>query len=342
MTDMANKKGNICVLRIIATLAVILLHTCNAISNNSEKYTFVGNQFFVLTSIESLMNWSVPVFLMISGSLLIKTDTDITYDIVLKKYCRRILLALMIFGVPFALIKLFSQGYPITIQTILESFLMVCKGNSWGHLWYLYILLELYLVLPVINTFVNYSSRKTVLYFEIILFLIGFIIPILFAWFQIGTTYDIPFGLAYAVFYFILGKYLSDSKLKNNKRLLFVFLVVCTGLILLVNFFIGNSGTYLYYNSPLVAGMAVCLYLLIKECNVNAFIWKLDRACFGAYLIHPLFINFVYKYLNITPLCYGENYYLLYVFIFWVGFVIAAFYSSFLMSYIPLLKKYVL
>lgn len=59
------KQADISDLRIMATLAVILLHTCSTLTNNAANYEFVSNQYYVLSGIVFLMNWAVPIFLMI-------------------------------------------------------------------------------------------------------------------------------------------------------------------------------------------------------------------------------------------------------------------------------------
>ncbi len=35
---LANKQANLSIMRILATVAVIFLHTCNTISNNASNY----------------------------------------------------------------------------------------------------------------------------------------------------------------------------------------------------------------------------------------------------------------------------------------------------------------
>ena len=67
--DMNTKRVDISILRIMATLAVIFLHTNNTILNNTQNYQLSsGNKFLMSVNI-SIMNWAVPMFLIITGAL---------------------------------------------------------------------------------------------------------------------------------------------------------------------------------------------------------------------------------------------------------------------------------
>ena len=68
----------ICKLRIIATLAVIWLHTNGTIWGNQELFLLSDGQkrFFAVNYY--LMWWAVPVFFMITGYLLLDKNKNIT------------------------------------------------------------------------------------------------------------------------------------------------------------------------------------------------------------------------------------------------------------------------
>ena len=102
-----NKKIYISFLRILSTLAVVFLHTNNTILNNNSYFHFSNGQKLVLSTNTVLMNWAVPVFLMITGELLLDRAKEITIKKCFNKYIRRIVLALFIFGVPFSLLEIF-------------------------------------------------------------------------------------------------------------------------------------------------------------------------------------------------------------------------------------------
>lgn len=100
---------------------------------------------------------------------------------------------------------------------------------------------------------------------------------------------------------------------------------------------------YFGYNSPVIVLLSISIFMMFQgiTCKRKQNVWKIDRLCFAVYLIHPVFINFFYKFLKITPLCFG-NFYFIGVVIFWILFVILSFCSAWIMHHITLLKKYIL
>lgn len=96
------------------------------------------------------------------------------------------------------------------------------------------------------------------------------------------------------------------------------------------------------YNSPLIAILASSIFILFERYNgyESNIIWKIDRLCFGVYLIHPLFIQFVYRFLKIIPVNF--NTYPIITIMMFTFFTICAFLSSFIMRLIKPLKNYVL
>lgn len=163
-------------LRIAATLAVVFLHTNNTLSNNSEQFFLTKNQMVFFTTNNLLMNWAVPVFLMITGVLLLDPNRQIPYSDCIKKYARRILLALFVFGIPFSMLEILLNTKSITVNSFFEATINVINGNSWSHLWYLYALIGLYFILPMLKAFVNNSDEETLLYLIGVIFIFSFVI----------------------------------------------------------------------------------------------------------------------------------------------------------------------
>ncbi len=339
------RKQDISIMRIIATIAVIFLHTCNTISNNSDKYVLSDNQRVYFSLGVYLMNWSVPVFLMITGALLLNKEKVISYKDCIAKYTKRIVFALFIFGIPFSMIESIFNKKQINIKIFIKAISDVCTGNSWSHLWYLYSLIGIYLVIPLLKTFVDKVERKDVRVILVVLFLFNFILPVFKSLFSVDIAFEIPIQ-SYTVFYVLLGEYLYGEKqilVQYKKMCLGILIVLCVFVGLINKYYFLYSGILLGYNSPLIAVIAALIFLLLKGCSIKNInhLWKLDRLCFGVYLIHPVFINFTYKFTKITPLSVGKLYPFAIV-LFWIFFVICSFITSWFMYNIKPLKKYVL
>ena len=101
----------ISVLRIMETLGVIFIHTCNTISNNKEMYDLSTGQYTLLKIGYTSMHWAVPIFFMITGSLLLNPQKKIELSDCVCKYVKKVIVALFIFGTLFAGIEVFVNTH---------------------------------------------------------------------------------------------------------------------------------------------------------------------------------------------------------------------------------------
>lgn len=101
-------------LRITATIAVVLIHTCGSLVTHRDLFGTTAAQIKSFTTIQSLCSWAVPVFFMITGSLLLRADKGISYVLCLKKYSLRIFACLLLFGAMFKLMDDVVSGNRLT------------------------------------------------------------------------------------------------------------------------------------------------------------------------------------------------------------------------------------
>lgn len=138
------------VLRVLATCAVVLMHTVTGVSKTADLTGFErrANAFRTLVDLTA---WSVPVFLMISGYLFLNPEKKIGLRDAICKYCRRILLALILFGIPYSFLELLAVERSFRPKMIWEAVINTALGHSWAHMWYLYLILLLYALTPFIK-----------------------------------------------------------------------------------------------------------------------------------------------------------------------------------------------
>ena len=136
------KNLNIEYMRAIACLGVILIHIMKSAHDVFDNMT--PEIYFICTSFVNNLRWCVPVFLMISGYLLLDPEKKIGL-IKIKQYIIRIVIVLGIFGTGFAFIELISKKHSVCFTFIFRAFVNMLMGNTWNHLWYLYALIALYL-----------------------------------------------------------------------------------------------------------------------------------------------------------------------------------------------------
>jgi surface polysaccharide O-acyltransferase-like enzyme len=295
-------------LRVLAITAVIMGHIFMTICSYFTA-GLTDTEVYICVVVRNIWYWCIPVFVMISGVIFLNPQKEITIERLLKKYVTRLLLALLIFGVPYAFAGQFvSAQYHFGTRQISTAFLMVLRGTTDNHLWYLYFAIGLYLIIPVMREFANNAGRKTLEYALVLLFVYTSILPLLKNVFHFGIGFYIPINSVY-VFYFLLGHYIHHYNVKINIRLLiaviFFYLVYAALMPLKRDLILSTSSGRLIsleQDSPVIVLVSAALFCLFHQTNkTNKVINFLSPLCFGIYLIHPLFLFSLYLFLGFTP-----------------------------------------
>ena len=155
---MREREGFLDKLRVAATCAVVLLHTITGAMDITDMRPFPLEEKVFLTALD-LICWCVPVFVLISGYLFLNPVRKISMRDMLARYCRRILLALFLFGVPYACLEQIALEHTFRMEMPGRAFFMVLRGESWSHMWYLYLILLLYLMTPALKRLDRKSTR---------------------------------------------------------------------------------------------------------------------------------------------------------------------------------------
>ena len=339
------------VLRVAATLAVVLMHTVTGVR---DGYFDLSDQKLVLNIFNALIDvtsWCVPIFLMISGYLFLNPERKITWEAAIFRFCRRIVLALAIFGIPYALLEIVGYlGYfewfmlPMAVKHVL-------RGHSWSHMWYLYLILILYAVTPLMKWLLEKLPRAAVYGVMAVLALGVGVIPFIETLCSVKDGFALPLDGIYP-FYYLCGYVYATRKKKPGKQegtaSLLLFVIVL--LIQIGCRFMEGYHVDMAYGYPLTILAAIFLfdYGWVREKKRNrkaesgrwrkAISW-LCPLCFGIYLIHPIFLNFFYKFLKISIMDFR-------LFVGIVAFFVVTLAGSvagtWLLRKIPFLRKYVL
>lgn len=332
-------------LRAFAIIGVIIIHVSAIVVGDYASYS--TNQWLTGTFYNSLFRWSVPIFIMVSGSLLLnefKKDSIFSFY---KKRALKVVIPLIFWGIIYFIYKYRFQLETITFETFLSSFL---KGPIYYPLWFLYMIIFLYLFTPFIKKVVNNASRIHIKWFLIIWFtLISLYNTVCFSLDKINFyTTEIPVyigqfaaGFLYTGYY-ILGYYLTKFDLKSSKSLNLIGLICLfitfygTYLISAPNNLFGSYFVnYLNFNTVLVSIM-VFLYFKDKNLKSNVIINSISKYSFGIYLIHVIIMEFIFINLKVDfhlkqPIFYMPFYSLL--------VLLLSLVFSYLISKIPVIKR---
>ena len=338
--ETADDLGWLDILRWLATAAVVMCHTLPALGRNPDTYGMTQHTAAVYMALSRLTDWAVPVFLMISGVLYFSPERDLSYRRVLFRYERRILLALLIFGYPMCLAERFlaDRTFAHFGTLLLKSAGDLLSGTCWDHMWYLYMLAGLLLILPPLKRFLDSAADREVRILLWILFLFTSVAPTL-------EGLGVPFGLRFPIsgvylFLMLLGYYthyrMPERLLKGLPWALISLLSAAACFIMQLRF----PAHELRYVSPLIVLLGWSIFCLLRSLRPHSDLLSRSRGlCFGIYLVHPAALHMFYQILHLTPIQFGvyASLPLFALLFFTFGLV-----TSWVLRQIPFLRKYVL
>lgn len=337
-------------LRVIGVLSVILIHTCATMTNNYNINELGAHAYFVLDELMLVCRFAVPIFIMISGYLLLNPQKDITAKKMFG-YIRRMFLVLLVFAFPFAVIENVVQTKSFLVGGVFTAFIKMLEGKSWSHMWYVYTLVGLYIITPILRVFIASSDEKTQRIIIAALFVGNGIIPTVSALVQ--CDFDNYMLLNIYVMYYILGGYIhrDDNFFNGKEKIIYVFgilslVISCISeiiyFILTQNLPEWNHKASNMFIPPLALAIFVFAKKHFDELRLNSKLYKviasISSCSFAMYLIHPVFINLFYKFIHITPMKFYPFIFLGIIALF-VIFSIVSYTVSWIMKRIPLLNK---
>lgn len=322
-------------LRVISILAVIAIHTAAGVLTKIAKPL----QTNIYLAIIYTFLFCVPIFFMISGTLFLNPEKKVPLKALFFKYIRRLALTLFIFGTAFALALIIIKNQ-FTFKPIFlwQAFSNMLKGeNSGAHMWFLYDMLIIYLLIPILKPIINRINKSLYLSALIVLFAAFSLLPCASQLMHWNIT--VPLFPIF-VFYFLCGDYIY--RFVDCNKIPYP-IIISTIIICLIGIYANifhSLGIISNYNMPFVAIYSMAIYILARKKIKSApKCAKLRPYIFSVYIIHNAFIAGFYKVFNITPLMCG-GYILLPLFA--CFFTVISFATAYVMKKIPILSKYVL
>lgn len=274
-------------LRVIAIFFVIVQHLCPSYYDSSEF-----NQLSV-NIIVSATDWCVPVLVMISGYFFLDPNRKFFVDLFFRRNVLRIFTALVFWSIAYGLMYYLNTSQSWTINSILGPILW--KRLPWYHLWFVYMILGLYFLVPILRVYVRSASRQNLGYFVLLCFFVS-IIEYWNAFFP-HLNITIP-QLSGFIGYFVLGYYLSCYPIRGGR-----FLALCVGALLscIIVVCVNEAyrvppHTYPSFTSPFSTIMSCAVFLLFMNIQ-SGNTWfgncinLLALLSFGIYLCHDFFIH---------------------------------------------------
>lgn len=279
-------------LRIMATFAVIILHASAPIlyklGSVADVTWWTGNTY------DSLMRWCVPVFFMISGALLLKPGQVESPATFLKKRASKVAIPFIAWSIFYLIVQLNREEIVNDPFTIIHTFF---AGKIYYHLWFLYIIIGLYLMVPMLKVYFSAASRRNIEYYLLLWLIVtsGFSLLEKFGGIIIYTNVQMATGY---IGYFLIGYYLHHYELHKLIRIFIYLLAIVASIVIIKGTYIMtiisdgvfNGYFYHYLNLPVVV-LSIAVFIFFKHVKFDlskfTFFSLINRASLGIYLLHP-------------------------------------------------------
>lgn len=288
-------------LRLIALYAVIILHCTSPLLMGYGKVPV--SDWWQADFLNALVRFAVPVFVMITGALLLHREYEI--GDFLKKRLTRVVIPFLFWSLVYVWYSWYNEDITFggDAWANISQVLHLLKNGAAYHLWYVYMLIGLYFFIPVIGKFVRNASENEILYFLIVWFAVMLITQPYLS--RYNPAVDMHYFAGYAG-YLVLGHYLAFKEF-NSKHLrgwmivLFVFsiLLIAFGSRLLIAY-PKLAGTMFYEPvNPAVLMLSASAFLIVKNTvpKVSPAIIRLrdfaGKYNYGIYLAHALILYFL-------------------------------------------------
>lgn len=304
VADTVSYRADIAVLRVLAAFAIVVLHVA---SYGTTKQAYGTLNWWIANGFDASTRWAVPMFVMISGALLLHPHKRMPAGLFYKKRMHRIL-------IPLAFWTVFYLRLRLPFHEMTGPFLAraLIRGTPYGHLWYLYMIVGLYFITPFLQACLSNTSRREQSWAVVPLLVAGAVQDGVNTFTADTTPTVFSMFVAY-IPYYLCGYLLSQVELPRTsiKYLAAGVLAAWLGIVLGTGLLFQRIGFYLYnHHCPLIILLSIGIFLLAStvfawQADGRSWPWRalrhLDKVSLGIYLIHPLFIH-ILKELNLYGL----------------------------------------
>lgn len=310
MMDLSTRRNNrFGYIRAIACIAVIILHTAYSASILFGD-VITPSQNVASKAVTNSMMWAVPCFIMVTGALLLEPDKEISYKKLFGRYIFRVFMAIVIFGMLFRIFDMIMDAEKISLSAFMTGFYEIFTGTGWSHMWYLYLIIGIYLLLPFYKKIVRYSSKRELCYLLAVYVIFLSILPLFRIW-DFSCGFYIHVSTIYP-FYLICGYAVYKNYLRIRPWQSALLAAVCTGLIIwftVIRWQTDNQAleSLWGYSSIFVVVQAVSIYSLAMRIKVRGFekikrvFTSIDTCSFGIYLVHMIYVRLLLRYMHVNP-----------------------------------------
>lgn len=299
---MTKKNYNMELIRTVSFVMVVIVHVTNYYC---RAYADIGRGEYIFALIlDTVSRVCVPCFFMLSGALLLSRDESLSKN---GKRLTRFCIVLIFWSIVYYFFNTRYMGTAYDLKDVLQV-------PVEAHLWYLYAIIPIYLIMPFFKVMCSGMDKKMDR-----AFLVVGAVTTVFTYFlsftQRETYLDVPlFGDRSYMVYFFLGHFIfkyGDELKRHISLLLGIFLgstALNIGMTLWFTYQTRNHyERFLEYGCPLIMISGASFFALMMQIgngdirlkdNIRKWIDLWCGCSLGIYLIHIIFLDTYKKYMN--------------------------------------------
>ena len=305
------RENNYDVLRILCTFAVIIVHVSSIYINAITDAGIFGKPYLdnmlMNITVYTMPRFTVPCFIMMSGAFALADKKTGDYRPYYRKFFKTIFIPTMVFSLFYCI-----YNYSLELGNIINGTGMTdilapvkdwIKGYPFYHMWYMYMMLGVYMLAPIVYRFKEDIGDK---YFERIAWVFISLASIsewtstkMFNW-------DIGYSFGY-LGYFMIGYVIRRRTLEKKNNIKGVLMTVAGVLVLsvvvyqryqqslqgLTDWDVVRNITDPYY--PLITIGSVLMFAGFSYMRLNVNLGWISRYTFEIYLVHAGVWGILYR-----------------------------------------------
>lgn len=328
-------------LRTISIFLVVLTHILEEVYKLTTEEILINNDIsgFLVLNIFNLTRHAVPIFLMISGYLLLsrkytlKSCNKLDNDTEIYSCCGfwrnnllKLFITIEIWIVIYNLFFVLLDKKEFDLIKLIKQMLLI-EGCDLSHEWYMYMILGVYIFIPFVSYILDNVELKNLIIPIVITIVVCFLLPTLSVFLEtcgiveptenpnlpsIASKVELNYSGGVYGIYLLCGYLVKKGVFSKIKSSYLVFVSVACfsiGSIFQWGSFLMDKAYFLWYDFITLLPTSVVVFELFSRCHFEAkslknIIINLSKSSFGIYLIHNLILKLLLNYLPLNDKLY--------------------------------------
>ncbi|PMH45442.1 hypothetical protein BCU68_10125 [Vibrio sp. 10N.286.49.B3] len=285
-------------LRCVAAIAVIIIHVLAPYRH--ELGTIPFGEWLTAISFNGVSRWAVPVFILISGALMLSDTRPFDAKYYLQRRLGKVLVPFIIWSLFYAYLSGWSVSDGRVLFDSLQAWSVLAESyhhSTYYHLGFFYYFIPLYFVIPFFQIMVRKSDDIAVYAFTALwLFTTGlFLFHIDGPWSHQLWLYSGYLPLGYLLYKKVPLNKITLAIITSLGALALLLTVVMVVQISLEadKYSVGRWLSYKTLNTVIAASMVFMLCRYVGEglsASTNKIVGFISQHSLGIYILHPIFL----------------------------------------------------